>query len=181
MVFALERKLADALEIAFVHGFRPWWSRTREASWTWRTSAKTDWVSAPEGFSPLGGWWTAVSGVVSALPALGCGVVEQQTQSESQPSHIASFNSMWTKAKSQIQLGGERKVKSIVFPAEITAFGGKALKDSMMLESVVFPAGCTVFGKSAFYGCRSLKFVSLPARARQSDVGPSTTAFRSLT
>jgi hypothetical protein len=70
VVFALERELADSMVVAFEIGFRPWWFHTREVSLKWRTSSQLELVAAPDGFSSECGWWTAVSGDVSALPAL---------------------------------------------------------------------------------------------------------------
>jgi hypothetical protein len=49
-VFALERKLADLLEVALENGFHPWWGRTRDMSLKWRASSEMEFVSAPEGF-----------------------------------------------------------------------------------------------------------------------------------
>jgi hypothetical protein len=74
--FALERKHAASLEIAFESGLRPWWSRTRDESLRWRASSRLGFMPAPEGFSSDGGWWTDVSGAVSALPPLGCDAVD---------------------------------------------------------------------------------------------------------
>jgi hypothetical protein len=39
-VFALERKLAESLVLAFEDGFEPWWYLTREVSLKWRASAE---------------------------------------------------------------------------------------------------------------------------------------------
>jgi hypothetical protein len=71
-VFALERRLADALVVVFASGLRCWSSRTNEAAAKWRASLRMDFGPAPEGFSSSGGWWTDLSGSTSPLPAFGC-------------------------------------------------------------------------------------------------------------
>jgi hypothetical protein len=174
-LFALERKLADVLLLTYGNGFRPWWFRTREVSLKWRASLQLEFVSAPEGLSPEGGWWTAVSGVVSALPAVSWEAGEGHTQEVSAVSGGAGGTRSasrveWTAAMSQAQLGKRALVKSIVFPAGITAIGWRALKGLEALESVVFPVGCTVFGAESLQGCKSLKAVSLPAGCKATGV-----------
>jgi hypothetical protein len=57
-VFALEWKLADALLVALEKGFRPWSWRALEVLLECRASSEMEFVSAPEGFSSQGGWWT---------------------------------------------------------------------------------------------------------------------------
>jgi hypothetical protein len=173
MVLSLERKLAHSLVIALENGFRPWWSRTRHASLRWRASAKIGFVSAPEGFSSEGGWWTDISGVVSALPVPG----RESTRLLSQPNSgvtdgaggtVSDSGVEWTAAALRNK---DAVVKSLVLPAGVTAMGKEAVREFGALESVVFPAGCKVFGLYAFYGCVKLRAVSLPAGCRATGWG----------
>jgi hypothetical protein len=152
-VFALEGKLADSLVTALEDGFHPWWSRTREVSSKWRASSEMEFVSAPEGFSSEGGWWTAVSGATSALRGLGSDGWIGSTLPDGRPRVVSAVEFVWTEAMSQAQLGAAKLVKSVVFPVGGTAIGGQALCKFEALESVAFPAGCIDFGKDAFAGC----------------------------
>jgi hypothetical protein len=173
-VFALERKLADSLVVAFESGFSPWWSGTREAASKWRASAKVELVPAPDGFSGEGGWWTSESGIVWALPLGGeAGLGWAQRKLLSGPGidgASSDLGSAWTKALSQGLRGKESAATSIVLPSGVTAIGDGALKDFEALEMVVLPASCTVFGKSAFAYCASLEAVSLPAGCRATGI-----------
>jgi hypothetical protein len=55
VLFGLEYKLADTLEVACESGCRPWWHGSREMALKWRASASVEFVPAPEGFSADGG------------------------------------------------------------------------------------------------------------------------------
>jgi hypothetical protein len=153
-VFALEQKLADMLEVALENVYRPWWDETREWALKWRASGVLNFGTSPEGFSAEGGWWTDVSGVVWALPALGCGAV---CNGNRRPGSELEGTGEWTKALSEALLGGRTQTRSIVFPAGVTAIGDGALKGFEHLESVAFPASCTAFGHSGLVGCRNLQ------------------------
>jgi hypothetical protein len=171
-VVAVERKLADSLVIAFENGFRPWSFRTREASLKWRGSSQLEFVPAPEGFSSEGGWWTAVSGVVTALPAMACDAASRPTQATygmtaGMGDALRSSTGEWTGEMSLVCLGEHAEVRSIVLPTGIRAIGEKALGGFEAMESVVFPSGCTVFGFGALAHCKSLKAVSLPAGCKE--------------
>jgi hypothetical protein len=170
-VFALGRRLADSLVVAFGSGFRPWWSRTREQASKWRASSRLDFMSAPEGFSAEGGWWTDVLGVVSALTALGCEGGDGPTQMDAAHGGRSAFGGEWTKTMSQTQLGDGAVVKSIVFPVGVTAIGEQALRGFEVLESVVFPANCSVFDTYCLYSCRSLRAVLLQVGCTATGVG----------
>jgi hypothetical protein len=169
-VFALERKLADSLVVAFESGLRPWWSRARVVSLKWRASSRVDFIPVPDGFSSEGGWWTVVSGVTSALPALGCEdtgrVLPRDGVTTGTAVTRANVAGEWTLVMSRVHLGKRAgvnfTVKSVVFPVGVTAIGGKALYQFRVLESVVLPASCKVFENYAFVWCASLKAVSLP-------------------
>jgi hypothetical protein len=147
---------------ALENGFHPWWNGTRDVSLKWRASAEMKFVSAPEGFSSEGGWWTSVSGVTSALGGLG----GESSHGPGLPDGVLSVGSdvefEWTRAKSQAQFGAANLVKSVVFPCAVTGIGEKALSQFGFLESVVFPAGCVDFGKWAFACCKALRAVSFP-------------------
>jgi hypothetical protein len=162
LLFALERKLAGALETALENGYRPWWNCARDVARTWRAGAKMEFVSAPEGFSSEGGWWTSRSGATSALPGFALG----DGGGPARPNRLhrvhSVFNGEWTKRMSRAHLGKKKVVKSVVFPPGVIAIGESALMHFEFLESVVFPARCAVLGKSAFEGCDSLKAVSIP-------------------
>jgi hypothetical protein len=159
-VFALERKEADSLVVALENGFHPWWRRTREVSLKWRAGAEMEFVSAPEGFSSEGGWWTSVSGATSALRGLGGEACLGSTSSDGR----SRVEFEWTRAMSQAQLGDAKVVKSVVFPPGVTAIGDEALFQFEALESVVLPASCILLGWEAFAECKALKAVSLPVR-----------------
>jgi hypothetical protein len=161
-VFTLERKWADSLVVASENGFHPWWMRTRGVSLKWRASSETEFVSAPKGFWPEGGWWTAWSGATSALRCLGGDGWIGSTLSDGRPRVGSAVEFVWTKAMSQAQMGDARHVKSVVFPVGVTAIGEEALYDFEALESVVFSAGCIDVGDCAFAGCKALKAISLP-------------------
>jgi hypothetical protein len=167
VVFALEQKWADALQVVFENGGGPWWRRTREVALMWRASSQLAFESAPEGFSSEGGWWTDVSGVVWALPALGpaaVGIGGTQANApvaEANGRVLSVSNGEWTKAMSQALLGGKATVQSVVFPAGVTALGEKALAEFEVLESITIQTGCRL-GNQALAGCKSLKAVSLP-------------------
>jgi hypothetical protein len=159
-VFALGRKLSDSLVVALESGFRPWWNCARGVALNWRASAQMEFVSAPEGFSSEGGWWTNVSGVTSALPGPGSSGGGGPTRSNRLSRVHSVFNCEWTKTVSDAYLA--KWVKLIVFPPGITAIGESALSEFGTLESVVFPASCTMLGESACQGCKALKAVSIP-------------------
>jgi hypothetical protein len=162
-VFALERKLADSLVVALENGFRPWWGCTREVSLKCRASSQLDIAPAPEGLSSEGGWWTDISGAVSALQALGCGNEHASMLTSGERRVESTFKGEWTEAMSKAQLGKKRAVKSVVLPVGVTALGKHALGGFEVLESVAFPAGCTVMGYCALRNCVSIKAISLPA------------------
>jgi hypothetical protein len=69
------------------------------------------------------------------------------------------------------QAGDGAMVKSVVFPAGVTAIGEKALHLFGVLESVVGAARCVVVGREALAYCQSLKVVSSP----RTTAGPSET------
>jgi hypothetical protein len=161
-VFAFDKKFAVSLVVGFDNGFHPWWGRTRAASLKWRASSELEIAAAPGFFSSDGGWWTDVSGVVSALPALGCEAVGKPMQPLSVV-RDGAFEVEWTATMPHAQLGEKAAVKSIVFPARVTAVGERALAGFEALESVVFRVNCKAFGSWAFGNCESLKAVSLPA------------------
>jgi hypothetical protein len=161
-VFALERKLADSLVVAFENGFRPWWSGTRSAALSWRASAMVELVPAPEGFSAQGGGWTNLSGATSALRELSCEAGFGPTLRIGVQCARSMVEFEWTKAMSEARLGNQWEVTSIIFPLGVTAIGESALNGFGALESVVFPAGCTVFGESALRDCGALRAVCLP-------------------
>jgi hypothetical protein len=169
-VFALERKLADSLVVALENGFRPWWGRTREVSLKWRASAMMEFMSAPGGFSSEGGWWTAVSGVTSALRGLG----GESSHGPGLPDGVlrvgAAVEFEWTKAMSQAQLGDAKLVKSVVFAVGAAAIGERALFRFGVLESVVFTVGCIDIGDYAFAGCTALKAILLPVGCKATGV-----------
>jgi hypothetical protein len=73
-----------------------------------------------------------------------------------------SFDGEWTGAMSEALLGEKAVVKSIVFPAGITAIGEEALRWFIALEWVVFPESCTAFSVHALANCKSLRAISLP-------------------
>jgi hypothetical protein len=159
--FALERKLADPLMVAPDSGLHPWLSRAREVALEWRASSQLEFMPAPEGFSSDGGRKTDVSGVISALPVSGSEAVYRGTQTMG--GAVSSLGVAWTATISQELLGTRTEVKSIVFPAGITAIGKEALQGFVMLESVVFPLRCISFGRQAFADCKALKVVAFPA------------------
>jgi hypothetical protein len=132
----------------------------------WRASSDLQFVPAPEGFSPEGGWWTAVSGVVSALSTRGRDFGRVPTVPNGTHDVESAFDGEWHKGLSQTQLGKETTVKSIVLPAWVTAMGEWALAGFAWLESVLFPVGCTIIGERAFYNCVGLRAVALPADCR---------------
>jgi hypothetical protein len=161
-VFALERKVADSLVVAFEGGFHPWWGRTRGVSLKWRASSETEFVSAPRGFWSDGGWWTAVSGATSALRGLGNEARLGPTLPAGRPRVRSAARFEWTKEMSRAQMGTASLVKSVVFPSIVIAIGKEALRKFEALESVVFPAGCVDIAYLAFAHCTALKTVSLP-------------------
>jgi hypothetical protein len=174
-VLALEWKLADSLMVALGNGFRPWWSCTRGLALKWRASSHLAFVLAPEGFSSEGGWWAAVSGALSPLHALGRETAGPPARRGSEVkgrtgASVSAIDGEWTPAMSQALLGERAEVKSVVFPAGVTAIGEKAVEEFGVLESVVFPAGCTNFGKYAFYHCVNLEAVSLPTGCKATGV-----------
>jgi hypothetical protein len=162
-VFAVERKLAAALETALNNGYRPWWNCAREVALKWRAGAQMEFVSAPEGFSSDGGWWTDVSGVASALPGPGSGGGGGPARPERVDRVHSAFTGEWTQAMSEAHMDDGELVKSVVFPPGVTAIGESALMDFDALESVVFPASCTVIRYGAFERCEALHAVSIPA------------------
>jgi hypothetical protein len=175
MMLALERKLADSLVNVFENGFRPWWVGTREMALKWRASSQLRFVSAPEGFSSEGGWWTDVSGVVSPLPALGREAAGRWTRPKSEVREgsggtVSTSGGEWTAAMSRLHLRDRAMVKSIVFPAGVSAIGWRALYEFTVLESIVFSASCSVLGTESFRGCESLKAISLPADCKTTGV-----------
>jgi hypothetical protein len=140
-VFALERKVADSLVVALENGFHPWWNRTREMSLKWPASAGMEFVSAPEGFTSEGGWWTSVSGAASALRGLGIDSSHRPGLPDGSL-HVRSASEFeWTKEMSQAQMGDAKLVRSVVFPPGVTAIGEKALFGFEALESVEFRGG----------------------------------------
>jgi hypothetical protein len=179
MVFALERKLADSLVVAIQSGFRPWWFRTRELLLAWRASSRVEFVSAPERFSWVGGWWTAVPRFVSALAALGCRGERGPTMPYGPRREAPEFDGEWTKAMSRLRLGEKTAVTLVVFPAGVTAIGEEALEGFKVLESVLFPTGCTAVGDGGLRGCSNLKTISFPAGCRAIGDGPSMDAAHS--
>jgi hypothetical protein len=138
-VFAVERKLAAALETALESGYRPWWHCVREVALKWRPGAQMEFVSAPDGFCSEGGWWTDVFGVTWALPGLALGGSGGPGRPPRMHRVHAAFNGEWTRAMSQAHLSEKGLVKSVVFPSGVTEIGDKALMDFEILESVVFP------------------------------------------
>jgi hypothetical protein len=171
VVFTLERKIAEVLMVALESGSRPWWFGTREMALQWRSSSQMVFATAPEGFSTEGGWWKSVSGVVSALPAGRCEAESGSAQpgpgmTEGTDSTVSALNGNWTAEMSRSRLGKKSVVKSVVFPAGVTAIGERALAEFCVLESVVFPAGCTAFDSGAFHSCTSLRAVGFPAGCR---------------
>jgi hypothetical protein len=175
-VFALEWKLADALVAALENGLRPWLSRTRDVALKWRASSQLEFVMAPDGFWSDGGWWTAVSGVVSALRTIRSEILCRWTRPKSlgregSNQTVVAFSDEWTAELSQTQLGEKAAVKRIIFPAGVTAIGKEALQGFEALESVVFPATCTGFGRFAVSGCNNLKAISLPVGCRATGYG----------
>jgi hypothetical protein len=144
VVFAVERKLAASLAVVSESGFHPWWSYTREVALKWRPSAEFGFVSAPEGFSSQGGWWTDISGVVSALP---------MRWSQDRGGYVLStFDGEWTDVVSRLLLGWKLAAKSVVFPAGMIALGKDALRWFDHLESCVVPPRCAAVGKCALRG-----------------------------
>jgi hypothetical protein len=169
-VFALELQLADPLMVASENGFHPWWGRTREVSLKWRASLQLEFVSAPDGFSSEGGWWTDVSGATSALRGLGVDGRDGPALPDGRPRVGCVIEFEWTTEMSQAQLGDSKLVKSVVFPVGVIAIGEKALHRFEALESVVFPAGCVAVGYLAFAHCVALNAVSLPVGCKAADV-----------
>jgi hypothetical protein len=122
-----------------------------------------------------GGWWTDVSGGASTMSVLGSEAEVGHTPPESAVTNapgdaLVAFDGVWTEDMSRVLLGEEACVKSVVFPAGVTAIGDRALQEFGILESVVFPPTCTKFGYYAFYGCRSLKAISLSAGTKHTGV-----------
>jgi hypothetical protein len=161
-VFALEGKLADSLVVALESGFQPWWSRTRELSLKGRPSSEIRFVSAPDGFSADGGWWTSFSGATSALRAHGSESWFGSTMPDRALRVRPSVGVEWTSAMSQAQMDDANLVKSVVFPSGVIAIGERAFCGFGSIESVVFPASYITFGESAFEDCKALKIVSFP-------------------
>jgi hypothetical protein len=122
-----------------------------------------EFLSAPEGFSSEGGWWTDLSGATSALRGLAGEALLGPTLPARRPREGSVVNFAWTEAMSQAQLGDAKLANSVVFPVGVTAIGEGALYEFDAIESVVFPAGCIDIGKEAFAGCTALKAISLPA------------------
>jgi hypothetical protein len=170
-VFAVDRKLANSLVVALKNGFRPWWNCVRDVALKWRASAVMEFVSAPEGFSSDGGWWTDGSGVTSALPGLALGGGGGPGRPPRTHRVHSAFNGEWTKALSQAHLGGTGLVKSVVFPSGTTAIDEGALRGFEVLESVVVPASCTVIRMSAFENCKTLNVVHIPVGCTATGVG----------
>jgi hypothetical protein len=119
-VFALERKLADSLVVALKKSFRPWWNCVREVALKWRAGAQMEFVSAPEGFTSVGGWWADVSGVTSALPGPGSGGGGGPVRPNRMHLVDSASSGEWTKAMSDAHLCEKELVKSVVFPPGIT-------------------------------------------------------------
>jgi hypothetical protein len=173
VVFAIERKLADSLAVANEAGLHLWWNPARETALLWRASSQLKFVPAPEGFTPEGGWWTAVSGVTSALPAFGPRSVVRGMPSKSATKNSESVSvsgEKWTTAMSEAFLGGKATVKSVVFSTGVIGIDHRALMEFGVLESVAFPVGCAGFGSFAFASCASLRALTLPVGCKMTGI-----------
>jgi hypothetical protein len=141
ILFALERKLADALLVTYENGFGAWLYLTRELSLKWRASAKMEFLAAPEGLSTRCGWLRSDSGRESALPPLRSG------------------GGVWTLPRAV-----ERKALiSAALPAGVTTIGESAFWGCSKLRRVHIPASAAAIGASAFSSCSALKQLEIPS------------------
>jgi hypothetical protein len=145
-VFALEKRLANALLAALETGHRPWlWWRAREVVQQWRASAEFDLVAAPDGFSTEGGWWASKSAEESPLAPLGPGGV-----------------GVWT-------LPNAVRKEDLVFaalPAGVTTIGDAAFDGCSNLARLDLPSSVSEIGAWAFHECSGLTVLGIPLRVR---------------
>lgn len=67
-----------------------------------------------------------------------------------------------TRLKSS-QFDGDSNLESIVFPSDITTFGGAAFKNCIKLGTITLPSNLTSIGDGAFSGCTLFNTSSIPS------------------
>jgi hypothetical protein len=140
-VFALERKLSDALSLAVEGGFAPWWYRARELTLKWRVSAELEFVSAPKGFWVEGGWWSSKRGRETPLPPLG-----RERDGE------------WILPECSRRVD----LTCAALPAGVRTIGGNSFEGCSCLRQLKIPLSVTAITSRAFAGCSGLTQLQVP-------------------
>jgi hypothetical protein len=182
VLFGLEYKLADTLEVACESGCRPWWHGSREVARKWRARAGVELVPAPEGFSGEGGWLMAKGGEETALPpvdsggdwvwtlrdsfkgkALVCAALPAGVTTIGRSAVEACSELMHVKIPSSVTkieefaLGGCSGLTRLEFPSSLTTIGPLACYNCSSLTRLEIPSSVATIGGHAFYNCSGLR------------------------